>query len=188
MLSPLWLSLFSPGSPLSPPSSFSSLLNSVNLSGCSGLWRTLRELITGQIGLSPFDYTSSPPGHLHLPSPSSLLFVTLWTSLGVTDCGDHIGNLVTGYIALSPLDFPSSPPGHLYLPPPSFLLYVTPWNSLGDPGCGEHIGNWSLARLLSPLLMPSLLLLVTSISLLTLLFSSPCNTANLSGCGESFLK
>ena len=44
---PFWLSLFFPRWPLSPPSPFSSLLNSVNLSGCSRLWRTLRELITG---------------------------------------------------------------------------------------------------------------------------------------------
>ena len=51
------------------------------------------------------------------------------------------------------------------------LLYVTLWTSLSVPGCGEHIGNWLLARLLSPLLFPSLLLLVTSVSLLPLLFS-----------------
>ena len=36
-----------PRSLLSPPSTFSSLLNSVNLSGCSRLLRTLKELITG---------------------------------------------------------------------------------------------------------------------------------------------
>ena len=85
---PFWLSLFSPKSPLSPPSPFSSLLNSVNLSACSRLWRTLRDLITGSIGLFPFDSSSSPPDHLYLPPPSSLLHVTLWTSLGVPSCGE----------------------------------------------------------------------------------------------------
>ena len=34
-------------SPLSPSSHFSSLCNSVNLSGCSRLWRAHRDLITG---------------------------------------------------------------------------------------------------------------------------------------------
>ena len=53
----------------------------------------------------------------------------------------------------------------------SSLCYVTPWTSLSAPDCGEHIGNWLLARLLFPLLIPPLLLLVTSISLLPLLFS-----------------
>ena len=64
-------------SPLSPSSHFSSLCNSVNLSGCSRLWRAHRELITSQIAFSPFDFPSSPPGHLYLPPPSSLLHVTL---------------------------------------------------------------------------------------------------------------
>ena len=44
-LSPFWLSFFSTKSPLSPTFPFSSLPNSVNLFLCSGLWRTLRELI-----------------------------------------------------------------------------------------------------------------------------------------------
>ena len=118
----LGLSFFSTRSPLSPPSPFSSLSNPVNLFVCSGLWRTLRELITGWICLSPFDSPLYPPGHLCLLPPSSLLCVISWTSLRV-------------------------------------------------PDCGEHIGNWLLARLFSPLLIPPLLLLVTSISLLPLLFS-----------------
>ena len=124
-LSPFGLSFFSTRSPLSPPSPppFSSLPKSVNLFVCSGLQRTLRELITDWICLSPFDSPFSPPGHLYFFPPSSLLYVTLWTSLRV-------------------------------------------------PDCGEHIGDWLLARLLSPLLIPSLLLLVTSISLLPLLFST----------------
>ena len=54
-LSPFRLSFFSTRSPLSPPYPLSSLSNSVNLFVCSGLWRTLRKLITGWICLSPFD-------------------------------------------------------------------------------------------------------------------------------------
>ena len=115
-------SFFSTRSPVSPPSPFSSLSNPVNLFVCSGLWRTLRELITSWICLSPFDSLFYPPGHLCLLPPSSLLCVTLWTSLR-------------------------------------------------DPDCGEHIGKWLLASLLSPLLIPPLLFLATSISLLPLPFS-----------------
>ena len=121
-LSPFWLSFFSTGSPLSPHSPFSSLPNSMNLFVCSGQWRTLRELITGWICLSPFD---------------------------------------------SPL----YPPGHLCLPPPSSLLSVTPWTSLSGADCEAHIRKWLLASLLSPLLIPPHLIQVTSISLLSLLFS-----------------
>ena len=47
-----------------------------DLSKGSRLWRAHRELITGQLALSPFDSPSSP-GHLYLPPPSSLLHVTL---------------------------------------------------------------------------------------------------------------
>ena len=80
-------------------------------------------------------------------------------------------DFITGLIPLSPFDSPFSPPGHLYLLPPSSLLYVTLWISLGVPGCGGHLGIWFLARLLSPLFTPPFLLLVTSTSLLPLLFS-----------------
>ena len=57
LLSPLLTLHFSPPGlfPLSPPSPFSSLLNSLNLFGYSRLWRTLRELITEKTGLSPSD-------------------------------------------------------------------------------------------------------------------------------------
>ena len=75
-LSPFGLSFFSTRSPLSPPSAFSSLPNSVNLFVCSRWWRTLRELITGWICGSPFDSPLYPPGHLCLLPPSSLLCVT----------------------------------------------------------------------------------------------------------------
>ena len=61
--------------------------------------------------------------------------------------------------------------GHLCLLPPSSLLCITPWISLSDPDCGAHIRKWLLASLLSPLLIPPHLILVTSISLLPLLVS-----------------
>ena len=121
-LSPFGLSFFCTRSPLSPPSPFSSLPNSVNLFVCSGQWRTLRELITSWICLSPFH---------------------------------------------SPL----YPPGHLCLLPPSSLLCITPWTSLSGPDCGSHIRKWILDSLLSPLLSPPHLSLVTSIFLLPLLVS-----------------
>ena len=71
----------------------------------------------------------------------------------------------------SPFDSPFSPPGHLNLLPPPSLLCPTLWISLGIPGCREHLGNRLLARSVSLLLTPPLLLLVTSISFLLLLFS-----------------
>ena len=74
-LSPFGLFFFSTRSPLSPPP-FSSLPNSVNLFVCSRRWRTLRELITGWICLSPFDSPLYPPGHLCRLPPSSLLCIT----------------------------------------------------------------------------------------------------------------
>ena len=70
-----------------------------------------------------------------------------------------------------PFDSPFSPPGILYLLPPPSLLYPTLWIYLGILGCGEHLRNWLLARSVSLLLTPPLLLLVTSISFLLLLFS-----------------
>ena len=84
-------------------------------------------------------------------------------------------SVITGLIALSALDSPFSPQGHLYLLPPPSLLYLTLWISLGVPGCGEHVVNWSLARLVSLLLTPPPLLLVTSISFLpfSLLYGTP---------------
>ena len=67
--------------------------------------------------------------------------------------------LITGWICLSPFDSPLYPPGHLCLLPPSSLLCVSPWTSLRDPDCGAHIEKWLLASLLSPLLIPTFLLL-----------------------------
>ena len=58
------------------------------ISVCCRRWRTLRELITGWICLSPFDSPFYSPGHLCLLSPSSLLCITPWTSLSglVVEC------------------------------------------------------------------------------------------------------
>ena len=100
---------------------------------------------------------------LFFPTHSVNLFVysRLWRTLW---------ELITGWICLSPFDCLFSCPGHLCLLLPS-LLWVTAWASLRGPDCGEHIANWLLASLLSPLLIPPPLLLVTSISLLRLLFS-----------------
>jgi len=116
---------------------------------------------------SPF---SLKGGHLYLLPPPSLLYLTLWISLGVLGCGEHLRNWLLARLVSLLLSPPSSPPGHLYLLPPSSLLYVILWTSLIVQDCGEHLGNWSLARLVSPLLSPPLLLL-TSISLVPLLFS-----------------
>ena len=114
------------------------------------------------IALFRFDSPFSPPDHLYLFPPPSIL-----NSLNLFGCSGlwrTLRELITGYIGLSPFDSPSSPPGHLYLLPPLSLLCVTPWTSLSVPDCGEQIGSWLLAGLLSPLLIPPLLLLVTSIS------------------------
>ena len=128
-------------------------------------------MITALIAISPFDSPFSPPGHLYLLPH---LFSSLPNSVNLFVCSElwrTLRELITGWICLCPFDSPSSPPGHLYLLPASSLLYVNLLTSLGVPDCGEHIGNLLLARFLSPLLIPPLLLLVTSISLLPLLFS-----------------
>ena len=52
--------------------------------------------------------------------------------------------------------------GHLYLLLPPSLFYLTLWISLGVPGWGEHLRNWLLARLVSLLLTPPLLLARTA--------------------------
>ena len=90
LLSPPLDSPFSPPGRLCllPPPSL--LYPTLWISVCSRLWRTLRELITGWICLSPFDslLLSSWP-LLSLPA-SSLLCITPWTSLSGPDCGVHI--------------------------------------------------------------------------------------------------
>ena len=111
---PLWISFFSTRSPLSPPYPFSSLPKSVNLFVCSGLLRTLRELITGWICLSPFDSPLYPPWP---PLSLSSLFSSLCNSVNISE-GSRLWRAdsegITGQLALSSFDSPSSPPVHLY--------------------------------------------------------------------------
>jgi len=91
----------------------------VNLSGSSRIWRTLRELITGYIDLSPF--ASSLLSSWSALPPSSLLLVTVNLSGCFRQWRAH-KELITGYTVLSLFDSPSSS-GHLYLfLPSSFLL------------------------------------------------------------------
>ena len=80
-LSSFGLSFFSTRSPLSPPSPFSSLF-SLWISVYSRWWRTLRELTTGWICLSPFHsplLCSWPP-----LSPSSLSS-SLYNSVNISE-------------------------------------------------------------------------------------------------------
>ena len=104
-LSPFDFPLLSSWSPLSPPSPFSSLPNSVNLFVCSRWWRTLKEWITDLICLSPFDSCLYPPGHLYFLPPSSLLCITPWISLSSPDCGAQIRKWLLASL-LSPLLIP----------------------------------------------------------------------------------
>ena len=113
-----WL-LFPPlDSPFSPPGRLCLFLNpsllypTLWISVCSRRWRTLRELITGWICLSPFHsplLSSWPP-----LSPSSL-FSSLYNSVNISErssCGVHIRKRL--------LNSPLSP---LLIPP--HLIWVT---------------------------------------------------------------
>ena len=92
----LLASLLSPLFPLpflSQATSISSLCLLFSSQLCEPLW--VSQAVESTWGTdywldwSPrFDSHSSPPGHLYLPPPSSLLYVTLWTSLGVPWCGE----------------------------------------------------------------------------------------------------
>ena len=76
---------------------------------------------------------------------------------------------------------------YLYLFPSLSIFYITLRISLGVLGCGEHSGNWLLASLISPLLIPTILILVTSISLLpppSLLYPTLWISLCVLGCGE----
>ena len=110
-----------------------------------------------------------------------LLFsIQLCQSLCVPDCGEHLRNwLLDGFVSL-PFISLFYPPGQLCLLPPSPLPCITPWIPLSGPDCGAHIRKWLLASLLSPLLISPHLIPVTSNT--PSLFSSPCNSVNLSGC------
>ena len=83
----------------------------------------------------------------------------------------YLGVWLLAWLPCPSFDSHFSPPGHLYLLPLPSLFYPLWWISLGFLSCGEHLGNWLLARSVSLLLTPPLLLLVTSISFLSLLFS-----------------
>ena len=49
----------------------------------------------------PFDSPFSPPGHLYLLPPPSLLYPTMWISLCVLDGGEQLGNwLLAGSVSL----------------------------------------------------------------------------------------
>jgi len=82
-----------------------------------------------------------------------------------------LGSEITGWLLSPTLDSPFSPPGHLYLLPLPSLLYPTLWISLCVPDGGEHLGNSLLAGSVSLLLIPSFILLATSVSFLPVLFS-----------------
>ena len=112
---------------------------------------------------SLFDSALSPPGRLYFLPPPSLLYPTL-NLFVCSGLWRILRDLISAWICLSPFHSPFSPPGHLCLLPPSSLLFVTPWTSPRGLDCGKHIGNWLLASLFSSLLIPPLLLLVTSIS------------------------
>ena len=178
-LSPFGHSFFSPRLPLSPPSPFSSLPNSVNLFVCSGQWRTLRELIIDWICLSPFYSPLCPPGHLCLLPPSCLLCITPWTSLRDPDCGEHIRKWLLASL-LSPLLIPLFSSWSPLSPSSLFSSLCNSMNISEGSRLWRAHRKWLLASLLSPLLIP----LFFSWSPLSpsSLFSSPCNSVNLSGC------
>ena len=142
-------------SPLSPPFPFSSLPNSVNLFVCSRLWRTLRELITGWICLSPFD----SPFILLLEKAIATHSSTLaWRIPWTQEPGrlQSVGSLRVGHDWETSLHFTLSS-----WPPlsPSFL-FSSLCNSMnickGSRLWRAH-RKWLLASLLSPLLIPTLL-------------------------------
>ena len=106
-----WLLSLPLDSPFSPPGLLcllptpSLLYPTLWTSMCSRWWRTLRELITGWICLSPFDspLLSSWPSL----SPSSL-FSSLYNSVNISDkssCGVHIRKWLLASL-LSPLLIP----------------------------------------------------------------------------------
>ena len=111
-LSPFGFSFFSTRSPLSPPFPFSSLPNS-GISVCSRQWRTLRELITGWICLSPFH---SPLSSSWLTLSPSSLSSSLYKSVNISERSrlwSAHKEVITGWLALSSFDSTSSHSGHL---------------------------------------------------------------------------
>ena len=134
-------------------------------------------MITGLIALSSFDSLFSPPGLLYLLPPDSLLCLTLWISLGIPSCGEHLRNWLLARL-FSPL---------LTLP---LLLGKGNHNPL-QYSCLENPrdgGAWwaavyGVAQSRTQLKWLSSSSSFSSWSPLSpsSLFSSPCNSANLSG-------
>ena len=132
---PFGLSFFFPPGCLCLLPNLSLLYPTLWISVCSRRWRTLRELITGWICLSPFHsplLSSWPP-----LSPSSL-FSSLYNSVNISErssCGVHIRKRLLA----SPLSPLLIPPHLIRVTSNSLLplLHVTLWTSLGDPHGGE---------------------------------------------------
>ena len=87
-------------------------------------------LLAGSVSLL-FTPPFYPPGHLCLLPPSSLPYITPWTSLSGPDCGAHIRKWLLASL-LSPLLIPP----HLILSPlsPSSLFFYS-CNSVNISGC-----------------------------------------------------
>ena len=67
----------------------------------------------------PLDSLFSPPGHLYLLPPPSLLYSALWISLFILGCGEHIGNWLLArsvFLLLIPLlsSWPPLSPSSLF--------------------------------------------------------------------------
>ena len=137
LLSPFWLSFFSLRSPLSPPSCFSSVLNSVNLWVFWAVKNTYGIDHWLDLSLSFwFPLLSSWP-----PLSPSSLFSSLCNSMNISEASRLWGahrEVITGYLALSSFDSPYSPPGHLYFPPPS-----SPCNSVHFSRCPSLWRNFT---------------------------------------------
>ena len=112
-------------------------------------------------------------------SLTPLYFIQLCEFLCVPDGGEHLGNwLLAGSVSLLFIP-PFYPPGHLCLLPPSSLLCITPWTSLSSPvvECTQGSDYWLARSLLYWFHLISFGSPLTPSSL----FSSPCNSVNLSG-------
>ena len=125
---------------------------------------------------SPF----SPPGRLYLLPPPSLLYPTLWISLCVPDSGEHLGNwLLAGSVSLLLIL-----PFMLLATSVSFLpLLFSVWLceylwAVRTVGHTQGSDYWLACSLLFWFHFISFRSLLTPSSL----FSSPCNSVNLSGC------
>ena len=93
----------------------------------------LRGVIIGLIALPPFDSTFSSPGHPYLLPPPSLLYLTLWISLGVLGCRKHLGNwLLARLVSLLWLPLFSS-----WSPLSPSSLFSSLCNSVNLSGCSR---------------------------------------------------